>query len=140
MTLSREVLTVRKEYGGEAGPRGIGAAGVVHLSTPCTAEKHPIVSLQIPYSERCSRQEHTGERCERASHAHKRLTLQSSVGYQCSDAQVPNCCRPVAGTDSICLRLVLCLYSQKEWRAWKWERRVFDKSALTMHYFPKPGT
>ena len=58
---TQKILTVGKEYGGEAGPRGIEAAGVVHLSTPYTAGKRPIVDLQISYSERRSRQGYIGE-------------------------------------------------------------------------------
>ena len=58
---TNEVLTVRKEYGGEARPRCIEAAGVVHLSMPYNAEKHPIVNPQISYSEGRSRREYIGE-------------------------------------------------------------------------------
>ena len=60
MNLPNEILTVRKEYGGEARPRCIEAAGVIHVSMPYTAEKHPIMNLQIFYSERRSRPEYIG--------------------------------------------------------------------------------
>ncbi len=131
-------LTVGIEHEEEVGPRRFEYQAVVHPSTQCIAGKHLKENLQKPDPDCRSRQECIRGRRDTALRVHKRSSVQGSAGRRCCDHHVPDHCRQVADTCSIYLQLGLQLCSQTGWCESRWERRVFERSDLTMHCFREP--